>query len=79
MSEDLPGREQGVLEEELGCGWRHGVALFLQKRLCGWGRVRNEGRCVTLSCLEEKAGMCECDAEGEWKLKNLKSLDMDTI
>lgn len=52
LSEDLPGREQGVLKEELGCGWRSGVALFLQKKLCGWGRVRNESRCVILPWLE---------------------------
>lgn len=48
LSEDLPGREQGVLKEELGCGWRHGAALFLQKRQQCVGKVGNEGRCVTL-------------------------------
>lgn len=73
LSEDLPGREQGVLKEELGWGWRHRVALFLKQRLRGWERVGNESRCVTLSWLE---GIRECDAEGEWKLKSQEKIDV---
>lgn len=71
LSEDLPGREQGVLKEELGCGWKHGVALLLQKKLCGWGRARNQSRCVTLSWLE---GVWEHYAEGKWKLNNQRKM-----